>query len=349
MIDFTRAELTHFIIHYVGNKGLGEELTLSDACFEFKDEFVKDTVLRYFQGPFKTDIYHKFKNKSEFALGDVKDLAEGIFNSRKSFIKNSKDMAKHLHNQSTHPKIKGGEFYVCYFKDVVVDGELCDAVGCFKTENKETYLKVFQHVGEFDVECENGINIHKLDKGCLIFNTEANKGYKLSLVDTGNKVAECALYWQEDFLNATIKENSYYHTNNFIESCRGFCEEILTDENNVTKPDRMMMLNKSASYFKERDTFKLKDFEKEVMVEPELIKAFKDYRKDFNDRMDLTAIDEFDVSKTAVKKNQKYMRSVVKLDKNFHIYIHGRHDYVERGFDEEQGLKYYKLFYVNED
>ena len=37
MIDFSRAQLTHFIIHYVGNKGLGEELTLSENCFEFKE------------------------------------------------------------------------------------------------------------------------------------------------------------------------------------------------------------------------------------------------------------------------------------------------------------------------
>jgi len=42
------------------------------------------------------------------------------------------------------------------------------------------------------------------------------------------------------------------------------------------------------------------------------------------------------------------MRSVVKLDKNFHIYIHSKHENVERGFDNEKGLKYYKLFYVNE-
>ena len=110
-----------------------------------------------------------------------------------------------------------------------------------------------------------------------------------------------------------------------------------------------MMLNKSASYFKERDKFDIKNFEKEVLVQPEVIEAFADYRKDFNKRLDLTAIDEFDVSQTAVKKNQKYMRSVVKLDKNFHIYIHSKHEYVERGFDEEKGLKYYKLFYVNEE
>jgi hypothetical protein len=349
MIDFTRSQLTHFIIHYVGNKGLGEELTLSENCFEFKDEFVKDTVLRYFQSPFKTDIYHKFRNKSAFDIKDVKALSEKIFNSRKNFAENSKHIAQHLYDQSMHPKIKGGEFYMCYFKDVVVDGELCDAIGCFKTENKETYLKVFQHMDNFDIDCETGIDINKLDKGCLIYNTEKDSGYKLSLVDTNNRVAECALYWENDFLNATIKENAFYHTNNFIETCKGFCEEVLTEENNVTKQDQMMMLNKSASYFKEKDSFKLKDFEKEVMVQPELIKAFKDYRKDFSDRLDLTAIDDFDVSQTAVKKNQKYMRSVVKLDKNFHIYIHGRHDYVERGYDESTGMKYYKLFYVNEE
>ena len=95
MIDFSRAELRHFIIHYVGNKGLGEELTLSEQCFEFKDDFVKETVLRYFQTPFKTDIFYQFKNKSERhseelatrESASVKALSEGIFNSRKSFEK----------------------------------------------------------------------------------------------------------------------------------------------------------------------------------------------------------------------------------------------------------------------
>src|SRR5574343_145440 len=200
MIDFSRAQLSHFIIHYVGNNGLGEELTLSENCFEFKDEFVKETVLRYFQTPFKTDVYHKFKNKSEFELKDMKSLSEKIFAGRKGFIENSKHMAKLLYSQSMHPKIKGGEFYVCYFKDVVVDGELCDAVGCFKTENKETYLKVYQHVDNFDMDCDTGINIHKLDKGCLIFNTEQNDGYKLSIIYTNKKKAECGEYWVEDCL-----------------------------------------------------------------------------------------------------------------------------------------------------
>lgn len=349
MIDFSRAQLTHFAIHFVGNKALGEELTCSSQVIEFKDDFVKETLLRYFLSPFKTDIYYRFKGKVDVSLASVANISEDLFGTRKDFVKLSQQAARLLHDQSMHPKIKGGEFYVCFFKDAIVDGELCDCVGYFKTENKETFLKVYQNQEDFDIDCDNGINIHKLDKGCLVFNTDKKNGYKLSIIDTNNRVAECALYWEEDFLNATIKPNGYYHTKNFIDTSRGFCEEVLTEANNVKKEDQMMMLNKSTAYFKDKDNFSLKDFEKDILVQPEVIEAFRDYRTDFNKRMDLTAVDDFEVSQTAVKKNARYMKSVVKLDKNFHVYIHAKHEYVERGFDEERGLKYYKLYYINEE
>jgi hypothetical protein len=349
MIDFTRALLTHLSIHFCGNKGLGEELTLSEKIIELKDDFVKETLVRYFTQPFKTDVYYQFKGKVDLSLDSAANLSEDIFKSQSDFLPSSQKIAKLLYNQTLHPKISGGEFYVCYFKDVLVDAVLCDTIGLFKTENRETFLKVYEHVGEFEVGCETGININKLDKGCLIYNTDKKDNYKISLVDTNNRIAECAGYWQEDFLNAELKTNAYYYTKNFMDTSRGFCEEILTEANNVPKQDQMMMLNRSTGYFKDKDTFNVKEFEKEVLVQPELISAFKDYRQDYNQKLDLTAIDEFEVSPTAVKKNAKYMRSVVKLDKNFHLYIHSRHDYVERGYDEEKGLKYYKLFYVNED
>ena len=346
MIDFSRAELVDFTTHFVGNKGLGEVLEINPNQVEFLDDFTKETLLQYLVSSFKTDIYYQFKSKNELSFHDVHSYVSELFGHRADFIEYSKKFAQHLYDQSMHPKIKGGEFYTCYFKDCVVDGELCDAIGIFKTENKDTYLKVND---QFQIECDNGINVKKLDKGCLIFNTEKDKGYKVSVIDNNNKVAECSLYWLEDFLNVKLKENAYYHTTNFIDACVGFCEEVLTEENNVSKENQMMMLNKSVSYFKEKDKVNVKDFEKEVLIEPEVTKSFEEYRKDFTERMGLTSVDEFDVSATAVKKNQKHMRSIVKLDKNFHVYIHARHDYVERGFDEEKGLKYYKLYFVNEE
>ncbi|MEZ4893945.1 MAG: hypothetical protein R2778_13135 [Saprospiraceae bacterium] len=50
-----------------------------------------------------------------------------------------------------------------------------------------------------------------------------------------------------------------------------------------------------------------------------------------------------------MRKEFKVFKSVLKLDKNFHIYVHGRRDLIERGFDEQKGKKFYKVYYENED
>ncbi|MGE0568626.1 MAG: nucleoid-associated protein [Bacteroidia bacterium] len=348
MIDFTRSTLSKFIIHFVGNKGLSEELTLSEKEVVIKDEFTKETLLRYLTSPFKTDIYYKFRKNEDVSKNQIAEISDSLFTSDKDFIKKSQIIAEHLYNQSTHPKIQGGELYVCYFKDLMVDGQLCDGIGCFKTENKETYLKVYQHVDSFELDYDNGININKLDKGALIYNIDSKKGYKLSVIDNNSRGPECALYWEEDFLGSTLKESGYFYTKNFMDASRGFCEEVLTDQNNVSKLDQMMMLNKATGYFKDKETFDIGDFEKNVLGQPELINAFSEYRHEYADKYNAPIVEEFDVSPSAVKQNNKYMKSVVKLDKNFHIYIHGRHDFVERGYDDVKGLKYYKLYFENE-
>lgn len=43
------------------------------------------------------------------------------------------------------------------------------------------------------------------------------------------------------------------------------------------------------------------------------------------------------------------LKSVIKLDKNFHIYIHGSHDLIHQGIDPDTGKKFYKIFYDNEE
>ena len=50
-----------------------------------------------------------------------------------------------------------------------------------------------------------------------------------------------------------------------------------------------------------------------------------------------------------MKKEFKVFKSVIKLDKNFHLYVHGRRDLIERGFDDDKGKKYYKVFFDNEE
>lgn len=76
-----------------------------------------------------------------------------------------------MYKKSTHPQIKGGEFYTVYFKDCILEGEIVDAIGLFKSENKDTFLKVSTLKNDFKIETVEGVNINKLDKGCLIFCT----------------------------------------------------------------------------------------------------------------------------------------------------------------------------------
>jgi hypothetical protein len=59
--------------------------------------------------------------------------------------------------------------------------------------------------------------------------------------------------------------------------------------------------------------------------------------------------ERFEVSEPAFKQYKKFMKSVIKLDKNFTLYIHGRKDMVDRGFDDDRGLNFYKLYFDNEE
>lgn len=345
MIDYRRAGMQGLVVHYTGNKGNGEELKLSRKPFRFKDDTLKDLLMHYFLSPFKAGIYFHLKKSSK----GIFQLVDEIFRDKTKLHENSKTIAEHLYSQSVHPKVKGGEFYLCYLSDMIVDGEMCDAIGIFKSENRDTFLKVFEDGTEFDMQGEKGININKLDKGALIFQTEKDKGYKVSMIDTASRTPEVALYWQEDFLHLVPRQDSFFHTQHFINAAKGFCEEVLTEDNNVPKTQQMMMLNKSIGFLKDRDKFSLNDFKQEVMPQPEVQKEFNSYRKNYYEENNLNAIDDFEVSQTAFKKNSKYLRSVIKLDKNFHVYVHSKHEYIEKGYDVERGMKFYKLYFENEE
>jgi hypothetical protein len=348
MIDFTRAGLELLCVHYVGNKGLGEELTLSENVVNLNNDFLNNTVMRYFSSPFKDDIYYKFKGKSEFHTHDIKSYCEDLFKDKSLFIDSSKHIAEHLYNQTMHPKIMNGELSVAYFRDVMVDNVISDAIGIFKSETKQTYLKLNQSDNEFEFESENGINISKLDKGVLVFNIQQDNGYKVSVIDTNNKIADASFYWVEDFLNLELIENNYYHTQSFMHICKNFCDEMLTEENNVKKQQKMVMQNRSVDFLKEKENFNLMEFEKEVLVQPELIDAFDDYIKEYKVKMDVNPPEEFEISQNAVKKNSKIMKSVIKLDKTFVINVNASSDLMENGYDEDRGMKFYKVFYANE-
>ena len=92
----------------------------------------------------------------------------------------------------------------------------------------------------------------------------------------------------------------------------------------------------------------MQEFATEVIHHEEVVNTFMDYKKNFESARNFEIGDEFDINLSAVKKQQRVFKTVLKLDKNFHIYIHGRRDLVEKGVDEMTGRKFYKLYYDEE-
>ena len=342
MLDFSNAQFDQVVIHKVGNRSRNERLAIAAGTAYLNDE-VKELLAAYFLRSFKIPQFYQFDFETSFQENRVFSIVSEMFESG-DFYEHSKRLASYLYEVAEHPNIKGGEFYVVYFKDCLIEGELVDAIGLFKSETKETFLKVYQQGEKFNVECQEGININKLDKGCLIYNTEKEYGYKLSIVDKTNKGNE-ALYWIQDFLKAKEREDNFYHTANYLKMCKGFVEDVFNDENNIDRTDQIEMLNRSIEFFKEKQDFVVDEFEQKVMEQPEIIDAFNDYKSDFIAKNDLKVSDDFGISVDAVKKSKKDFKSILKLDKNFHVYIHGRRDFIEKGWDDARRLNFYKLYY----
>jgi hypothetical protein len=350
MISFFEASLAELSIHRIGNKSQDEFYVLSEQSIALKENLLRNLLQQYFLSPFeKTNEVYRFTHpNTDLNLNEVYHFAAEIFDNGERFHNNSKELAKHLYEVSGHPKIKAGELYVAFFENVQIEGELFDAIGLFKSETKETFLKVYPENDGFGLSYEEGaININKLDKGCLIFNTDKEDGFRVAVIDQTNRSAE-AVYWKDEFLKLKIRNDAFNQTSNVLGVYKNFVTEQLDQNFEISKADKIDLLNKSIKYFKEKESFDLDEFSNEVIGNEEGIASFKNYKKNFEDEFDATIPDSFDISGAAVKKQARVYKRVLKLDKNFHIYIHGDKDLIEKGFDDDKSMNFYKVYFKEE-
>ncbi len=339
--------LQQAIIHKVGNPTRGEELKLSANKLTLNDDIVRKLLSHYFLSSFNAEDQYHFTHISDVALNEVYTYVSAIFDNQKTFEAQSALLAQFLYSKSTHAKVKEGELYIVQFSEVPFGTEYTDAIGIFKSETRETFLKVFPHGQNFEVAAEDGININKLDKGCLVFKQNRGEGYVVCIVDATNKQND-AQYWVTDFLQVTPYADSYHSTSAALSMCKLFIDNEMQEKFVVNKSDQIDMLNRSMDYFKTKEQFNMDEFAQEVMHYPEVIEDFKQYRQTFQQAKGVSLDDEFDIHLSAVKKGERVYKTILKLDKNFHVYIHGRKDLIERGYDDMKGKNFYTLFFDEE-
>lgn len=339
------ASIYNISLHLVGNKSAEDGIILSKTNLDIKDE-LKGLLVNYFLSPFSSEELFELYHDSGIEFNVVYGAASRIFDNPDSLHEQSVNLAKHLYEQSSHPKIKGGEFYTVYFRDCIVDGDTVDAVGLFKSENKDTFLRVLHEGGNFNLESEQGINIKKLDKGCLIFNKERENGYAVAVVDNTNRGIE-AQYWMDDFLHVRQRKDGYANTQNAMALAKNFVTKALPEQFEVSKADQIDLLNRSLEFFKEKETFDMEEFANEVIEQPEVIESFHNFKREYESENDIVIDDNFAISNYAFKKQQRSYKRVIRLDRKIQIIIDGNRDNVEQGEDERG--KYYKVYYNDEE
>lgn len=345
MLAYSDTKIQRIVLHYVGNSFNEELLTLGNNLLEYSSE-VEEDLLSYFLSSFQENEFYRFHHESHLNLNEVFAYAKAIFENPEHLIAHSKSIAKHLYEQGNHPKIKGGEFYVALIQNVLLEGEPVDAIGLFKSEVKDTFLDVKNNDGNFTINSLEGINIKNLDKGAIIFNTEKEKGYTVSVIDKTNNGGD-AKFWFDHFLHVKQREDAYYQTETVMNIAKDFITKKLPKEFAADKADQAEMLNKSADYFKEQEQFDLSEFANVVLQHPDIVDTFQDFTTSYQRERAVSIPESFDLNETAVNKKKGVFKSVIKLDKNFSLYVHGDRSKIERG-EDENGRKFYTLWYDEE-
>lgn len=347
MTGIENVALEQAIVHRLGNPTRNEQLHLSVHPLTLNDEWVRSALVKYFLHSLNENEKFHFVHMADLAQNEVFSFAKALFNEKENFVAISQQIARFLYSKSTHVRVKEGELYIARFKNIPFENDFVDAVGIFKSESKESFLRVFEHGQGFELSGEEGVNINKLDKGCLVLKQNEAEGYRVLVVDNTNRQND-AQYWVKDFLQVAAVSDEYHFTHEYLQVVKQFATQEMPENFEVTKGQTIDLMQRGLEYFKDNEQFNLNDFKEQVIQHPEMVEQFAVFKDQYALAKSVQFEDEFAIDLNAVKKQSKTFKSVLKLDRNFHIYIHGRRDLIERGFDETTGKYYYKIFFEEE-
>jgi hypothetical protein len=297
--------------------------------------------LSFFLKPFNEAEQYQLEEAENVLFGRLSDY----FKQTNNFYDNSVAIATHLHECSKNGLIKNGELYISSFKQFPFNDRQYEAIGIFHTAQKEPYIKVASTANSLNLSIEEGIDIKKPEKGFLAINMP--EAILCLVFEAGVKKEENS-FWKKQFLQVNPIANSYHHTKEVLGMCKLFISNEISEQFETDKADEAGMLQRSMEYFKTHDSFELQDFGKEVLHHPELIESFTQYKQQYEVAKQVQIEDNFDINPVAVQQQQKFFKSILKLDKNFHVYVHGRRDLIEKGFDQQKGKHFYKLYFDQE-
>jgi len=340
-------QIKKVIVHGIGNKSLSEEVRLSGSEVRLTEK-VNETLVTFLDNCKMSDATYQFFHESdELDLNPMYVYASRMFDDADAFKETSFNIAKQLYESSDHPKIHSGELIVVLFENCDYEGEKREALGLFKSESKDKYLDLSYEGGSYTFVENEGLNVNTLEKGAVVFNTQRDAGYCVKILMRSSKQVD-AKYWMNDFLHVRQIDDSFCKTQQIISLTKGYVREVLDEDDSVTKIERAEIMTRASDYFSTNDSFDRESFCNEVFKDQRHADGFEQYQEELLGE-DNSLSQPFEINKPLVKKQAKVFKNIIKLDRNFHIYVHGGEGLIKKGYDDETGMEYYQLYFKKEE
>lgn len=337
MVNGKGAIVEEFVLHRLST---GEEPgILNDFSAVLQGAEEQEFLLRLFLKPFAA-VSETFT----FAEGEDGDVFQGLctgVRAGRELVEISRSMAQRLLEVLNQYELEGGDVFVIKFNGVELNGERHDALGVLKFDQREVFMENRPEEGRLTMRLGRGLGTIKPDLAVLVVFTPGTP--TLFTLDDARRSGA----WRNGFIGLRRKQDHVNSTRDVMAMARTFITEQLPQQHAVERAEQIDLLNRSVQYFKENTAYDHDHFAQEVFGEKEVMRSFDQYGEQYGREHDVQLQDRFDISTHAVKSQARVFKSVLKLDKNFHIYIHGDRQKIERGVDEH-GRKYYKIYYEEE-
>lgn len=328
-------------VQMVGNKANGDGISFSSKTedLSFASEFLTLLV----RNVFKFDVLSQFDYIDSLDLNPTYRFVKTIFEKEDEFVKQSNNLARHLYDQSNHPNIKNGEFYIIYLADCIIDNDSVDGILLLKTEIKDRFLTVANENGNLSIVSQVGISTKHIDKGCFILNTKADDGYILSIVDTST-IKMDGLYWTNNFLYAKKIVNDFQLTRDITSFCSSAIHQIAKQY-----PEKIVGLAKAArnvALMLQNDGVMINTSEmlSALSVDAEIANQLSNYKRDYENKNGEIS-DSFLCVSNAAKRKAITKANLIKLGSDFEVKVLDPSADIEQGYNKEKRKNYIKLYY----
>lgn len=341
MVNFKLGTPVIATVQKVGNKSKEEGIAFASKAddMSFASEFISTLV----KNTFKFDTFSQFDSIDSLDMNPSYRFVRKIFENKDDFVKQSNNLARHLYDQSIHPHISNGEFYVIYIDGCIINDETVDAILLLKTEAKDSFLTVSYENGEYSIKSQLGLSTKHLDKGCIIFNIQSDKGYLISIVETST-IRQDGRYWSNNFLYIKDIITDFQYTERIADFCSTVVHQI-----SKKIPEKSLDLAKASrkiTQILQNDGREVNTNEliSSLAIDDEVTSMLSSYKKEYEERKGELP-ESFKIAQNATKRKAITKANILRIGSDFELKVLDSSAIIEQGYDDEKKQSFLKLYY----